>query len=81
MSSSEFPRENGQSGNGGVTLTDEVGRSLRCYVEHSLEIEGSEYLLLLPVDSPVEIVVWDDEEDEDLADATLLQDDEEIDLE
>jgi hypothetical protein len=28
----------------------------------------------------VEIVVWDDEEDEDLADATLLEDDEEIDL-
>jgi hypothetical protein len=43
-------------------------------------VEGSEYLLLLPVDSPVEIVVWDDEEDEDLADATLLEDDEDIDL-
>ncbi|MBD1810131.1 DUF3727 domain-containing protein [Microcoleus sp. FACHB-SPT15] len=80
MFSSELPHENGQSGNESITLTDAAGRSLNCYVEHSLEVEGSEYLLLLPVDSPVEIVVWDEEEDEDLADATLLEDDEEIDL-
>lgn len=77
MFSSEFPKENGQSGNGNVTLTDEVGRSLNCYIEHSLEVEGSEYLLLLPVDAPVEIVVWnEDEDDEDESDATLLEDDE-----
>jgi len=80
MFSSELPHENGQSGNESITLTDAAGRSLNCYIEHSLEVEGSEYLLLLPVDSPVEIVVWDDEEDEDLADATLLEDDEEIDV-
>lgn len=80
MFSSELPHENGQSGNGSITLSDAAGRSLNCYVEHSLEVEGSEYLLLLPVDSPVEIVVWDDEDDEDLADATLLEDEEEIDL-
>ncbi|HAA28801.1 MAG TPA: DUF3727 domain-containing protein [Cyanobacteria bacterium UBA8553] len=77
MFSSEFPKENGQSANGNVTLTDEVGRSLNCYIEHSLEVEGSEYLLLLPVDAPVEIVVWnEDEEDEEEGDATLLEDDE-----
>lgn len=80
MASSEFPQENGQSANGGITLTDEAGRSLNCYIDRSLEVEGAEYLLLLPVDSPVEIVVWDEEEEEDLADATLLEDDEEIDL-
>lgn len=80
MASSDFPQENGQSANGGVTLTDEAGRSLNCYIDRSLEVEGAEYLLLLPVDSPVEIVVWDEEEEEDLADATLLEDDEEIDL-
>jgi hypothetical protein len=80
MFSSELPQENGQSGNGSVTLTDEAGRSLNCYIEHSLEVDGCEYLLLLPVDSPVEIVAWDDEVEEDLADATLLEDDEEIDL-
>ncbi len=79
MFSSEFPQENGSSGNGAVTLRDEAGRSLNCYIEHSLEVEGSEYLLLSPVDSPVEIVVWDDESDDDEADAILLEDDEEID--
>jgi hypothetical protein len=83
MFSSEFPKENGQSGNGNghVTLTDEVGRSLNCYIEHSVEVEGSEYLLLLPIDAPVEIVVWNEDEDEDQeeVDATLLEDDDEID--
>lgn len=88
MFSSEFPQENGQSGlpqengqssNSSVTLTDEAGRSLKCYIEHSLEVEGSEYFLLLPVDSPVEIVAWD-AEDDDEAEATLIEDEEEIDL-
>lgn len=81
MFSSEFSKENGQSGNGYVTLTDEVGRSLNCYIEQSLEVEGSEYLLLLPIDAPVEIVVWneDEDEDEEEVDATLLEDDDEID--
>lgn len=79
MVSSEFPQENGQSNNGNVTLTDEAGRSLNCYIEHSLEVEGTEYLLLMPVDAPVEIVAWDDEDEEDVADATLVEDDEEID--
>jgi hypothetical protein len=54
-----------------VEVFDAEGRSLVCYVEHSLEIDEREYLLLLPVDSPIEIFAWmsDDEstadEDED----------------
>lgn len=82
MFSSELPQENGQSNNNVVTLMDESGRRLSCSIEHSLEAEGTEYLLLMPVDTPVEIVAWDgdDEEDEDSADATLLEDDTEIDL-
>lgn len=82
MFSSELPQENGQSVNGSVTLTDEAGRTLNCYIEHSLEVEGSEYLLLLPVDSPIEIVVWDDEDEEedDDAQATILEDEADIDL-
>jgi hypothetical protein len=78
MFSSEFPQENGSSGNASVMLTDEAGRSLSCYIEHSLEVEGCDYLLLLPVDAPVEIVAWDESEDEDEVDATLIDDDEEI---
>jgi hypothetical protein len=50
MFSSELPQENGQSGNDVVTLIDESGRRLNCSIEHSLEVEGSEYLLLMPVD-------------------------------
>ncbi|MBD2013337.1 DUF3727 domain-containing protein [Microcoleus sp. FACHB-53] len=80
MFSSEFPQENGSSGNTSVTLTDEAGRSLNCYIEHSLEVDGSEYLLLLPVDAPVEIVAWDESDEEEEADATLIEDDAEIDL-
>ncbi len=80
MFSSELPQENGHSSNEFVTLTDESGRHLNCSIEHSLDVEGAEYLLLMPVDTPVEIVAWDDEEDEDSTDATLLEDDAEIDL-
>jgi hypothetical protein len=51
-----------------VTLTDEAGRTLTCYVEQSLNLEGQDYVLLLPVDAPVEIFSWhEDDEDEDAA--------------
>lgn len=83
MFSSDFPQANGQSGHSStnVTLTDEAGRSLICSIEHCLDIEGTDYLLLLPLDAPVEIVAWDEEEEtaDDLADATLVEDETEID--
>jgi len=57
-----------------VEIFDDAGQSLVCYVEHTLAIEDTEYLLLLPVDSPVEIFAWmtddDDEEVETLVDLT-----------
>jgi hypothetical protein len=62
-----------------VSLMDEEGRSLPCYVENSMEVDGKEYVLLRPVNTPVEIFAWevddDDEEEETLVDI----DDEEID--
>ena len=76
MSSSPYSEENEPSPSESVTLTDAAGRSLNCYVEHSVEVEGSEYLLLLPMDSPVEIVAWSDDGEEE---AILLEDDAEID--
>jgi hypothetical protein len=49
-----------------LSLTDEEGRSLLCYVERSLNVKGTDYVLLMPVDSPVEIFAWTaDEEDDD----------------
>lgn len=49
-----------------LSLTDEDGRSLLCYVERSLTVKGTNYVLLLPVDSAIEIFAWAaDEEDDD----------------
>ncbi|HEY9872377.1 MAG TPA: DUF3727 domain-containing protein [Candidatus Obscuribacterales bacterium] len=76
MPSSPYPEDNDSSQPESVTLTDAAGRSLTCYIEHSVEVEGTEYLLLLPVDSPVEIVAWNEDAEEE---ATLLEDDAEID--
>lgn len=50
-----------------VTLTDEAGKSLECYIERSLFVEEQEYLLLLPVDAAIEIFVWQGEDDEEEA--------------
>lgn len=83
MSPSAYPQENGQSDLGSVTLVDEVGRRLNCSIEDTLEVDGEEYLLLMPIDTPIQIVAWDEEneeDEEDFADATLIEDDEQIDL-
>lgn len=58
MYSSASFEENENSYAGSVTLTDEVGRKLECYVERKLFIEDQEYLLLLPVDAAIEIFAW-----------------------
>ncbi len=47
-----------------VTLTDDTGKSLVCYLELSFEVEGRDYVLLHPVDSPVEIFAWQEDETE-----------------
>lgn len=60
-----------------VNLSDEDGRSLLCYIENSMEVEGEEYLLLRPVDSPIEIFAWEaDDEDEDEETLVDIEDDE-----
>jgi uncharacterized protein YrzB (UPF0473 family) len=50
-----------------ITLTDEAGRELLCYIEMTVDVDGQEYALVNPVDYPVDIFVWvetDDEEEE-----------------
>lgn len=50
-----------------ITLTDETGHTLRCYVEAAVEIEGEEFALLCPVDAPIDIFAWvDDGQDEEI---------------
>ncbi len=41
-----------------LTLTDEAGRTLTCYIEMSVEVADEEYALLNPVDYPVDIFAW-----------------------
>lgn len=77
MYSSEFSEEKDRADATSITLTDEKGRSLECYVEHSLSVDDQEYVLLLPIDSPIEIFAWQDEGNEE--EAVLVEDDETID--
>jgi Protein of unknown function (DUF3727)/Protein of unknown function (DUF1292) len=59
-----------------VDLADESGRKLSCYVERHLLLEDKTYLLLLPVDAPIEIFAWN--EDEEVAELTAVDEDEEV---
>jgi hypothetical protein len=78
MLPSPYPNDNEQEEEI-VTLTDEKGRSLSCTIEYSIEIEEEDYVLLLPVDTPVEIFTWHDDEDDDDDAAVYVEDEEEID--
>lgn len=63
-----------------VTLTDEDGRKLPCYVEKSLDVEGAEFLLLITVNLPIEIFVWQSTEEEGDDDEEVLVDIEDDDI-
>ena len=60
-----------------LTIVDESGRSLPCYVEQSLEIDNMTYLLLLPANIPIMIMSIANDHDDQL-EAAVLDDDEEI---
>lgn len=76
MPSSRFD-QNEQYEEETLTIVDEDGRSLPCYIEQSLEIDSMTYLLLVPVDIPVIIMSIDRDSDEEL-EAAMLDDDEAI---
>jgi hypothetical protein len=61
-----------------ITLWDEQGRSLDCYIENAYETDDLIYMLLVPVDTPVMILAWDEESEEEESDAFLIEDSEEI---
>ena len=80
MFPSQFPNKNGRSEEPSVIVTDEQGRSLKCnIVKSAIELEDQEYLLLLPVDNPVEILTWPTGEEDD-ENAIPVESEEEIDL-
>ena len=64
-----------------VTLTDEENRELACYVEKTLEVDGTEFLLLLPVDLPIEIFVWQSADDDDEGEGEMMVDIEDDEIE
>ena len=76
--SSHFSRDKEPSSEETVEIFDEKGRSLNCYIEHSLETDGIIYLLLMPVDIPIVIISWDDDSDAEEVEAVMLEDDQEI---
>ncbi|MFK8183107.1 MAG: DUF3727 domain-containing protein [Phormidesmis sp.] len=63
-----------------VTLTDEDNRKLACYVEKTLDVDGTDFLLLLPVDLPIEIFVWQGVDDEDESEGEMMVDVEDDDI-
>lgn len=79
MSSSQYNPENELDDTEVITLTDESGRSLDCYIENALETDEITYLLLMPIDTPVVILAWDEEtEQDDYSNAVLVEDEAEI---
>ncbi len=77
MSSSPFSPDQSPSSPEIKVLSDEDARLLYCYVEQSFTSKGVQYYLLMPIDSPVSIIMWD--EDEDAEQAILIEDEREID--
>ena len=77
MSSSYFSQDQPDSSPEIKELVDEQGRSLYCYVEQSFTSKGVQYYLLMPIDSPISIIFWD--EDDEAEQAILLEEKEEID--
>jgi hypothetical protein len=63
-----------------VEITDDTGRKLGCYVERHLYLEDKTYLLLLPVDAPIEIFAWNDEDESEEGDAELTALEDEADI-
>ncbi len=79
MSSFEYNQERDSEDIDRVTLTDETGLTLDCYVENAIEGNDGTYLLLMPVDIPVVILSWDQEDEdsddsEEISNAVLLED-------
>ncbi|MEM7772772.1 MAG: DUF3727 domain-containing protein [Cyanobacteria bacterium P01_E01_bin.6] len=61
-----------------VVLTEDDGRSLPCFVERSVDVDNVSYVLLLPVDTPVEILAWEPDEDDDDEEVLIDIDDDTI---
>ncbi|MEB3230766.1 MAG: DUF3727 domain-containing protein [Leptolyngbyaceae bacterium] len=48
-----------------LVVKDDQGRKIVCYLERSVQIDDEEYALLLPVDNPIEVFAWSEDDDGD----------------
>lgn len=63
-----------------LTLKDDAGRALACELVTELEIDGTQYGLVIPQATPVRLMAWEGSEEESAEDALLADlDDDEID--
>jgi Protein of unknown function (DUF3727)/Protein of unknown function (DUF1292) len=80
MSSSQFSSESGlYDDNEIVTIYDEEGRSLDCYVENEIEYDGKNYVLLIPIDLVIVILTEEvSTDDEEYGETVMVEDSDEI---
>jgi hypothetical protein len=63
--SSDGPSSNGSGDVPTVLVRDQTGRQLLCFLEQLIPLDGKDYALLTPVDTPVCLVRIADEDGED----------------
>ncbi len=80
MSSPQFSSESGPYDDSEiVTIYDEEGRSLDCYVENEIEYEGRDYVLLMPIDLAIVILTEEiNTDDEEYAETIMVEDSNEM---
>lgn len=64
-----------------ITLEDPQGKTLECYVDNVVEQGDYTYLVLSPVDIPLLILLWEDEEEvgeDDFTETQIIESEEEI---
>lgn len=81
MSSSRFSSESGQYDDTEiVTIFDDEGRSLDCYIENEIEYDGRIYVLLMPIDLAIVILTEEiDSDDEQYSETIMVEESQEID--
>jgi hypothetical protein len=80
MSSSQFSPESGQFDDTEiVTIYDDEGLSLDCYIENAIDYNGKTYILLMPIDLTIVILTEEmDEEGIEYMETVMVEDPSEI---
>ncbi|WP_330204106.1 DUF3727 domain-containing protein [Cyanobacterium sp. DS4] len=81
MSSPGFSSDSGQYDDTEiVTIFDDEGRSLDCYIENEIEYDGKIYVLLMPIDLAIVILTEEiDSDDNEYSETVMVEENEELD--